>query len=199
MLLKNTEKVIVLLWVVLFLFLPWGVAAAKPAEQIAWHTIETKHTFIYYQNADDLKEFDDQVDFSPEGGGLIKSLFSSSNPKNLPEKIARKVDLIFEKVQEILGMRKKMKKVRINLYSNKQQLGAAYEELFKKKCRVRAWYLYNFDTIYCNVSDISAGILAHEMGHHIIDHFLIIRPPRATAEILARYVDKHLNDSVKKY
>ena len=47
------------------------------------------------------------------------------------------------------------------------------------------------------VQDINEGILAHEMAHAIIDHFFDIRPPRATAEILARYVDKHLNDQQK--
>ena len=140
-----------------------------------------------------------KIDFSPEEGGLIKSLFSSSDPKTLPEKLARKIDELFEKVQEILGMRKKMRKVRINLYSNSEQLGIAYQRLFKKDCGVRSWYLYEFKTIYCNVSDLRAGMLAHEMAHHIIDHYLVIRPPRSTAEILARYVDKHLNDSVKRY
>jgi hypothetical protein len=38
------------------------------------------------------------------------------------------------------------------------------------------------------------GILAHEMAHAIIDQFLTVRPPSATAEILARYVDGHLFD-----
>ena len=199
MFLKNIFKTTVLLCVGLFLFSPWGVAEAQSADQFVWQTIETKHTFIYYQNNDDLKEFDDQIDFSPEEGGLIKSLFSSSDPKTLPEKLARKIDELFEKVQEILGMRKKMRKVRINLYSNSEQLGIAYQRLFKKDCGVRSWYLYEFKTIYCNVSDLRAGMLAHEMAHHIIDHYLVIRPPRSTAEILARYVDKHLNDSVKRY
>ena len=34
--------------------------------------------------------------------------------------------------------------------------------------------------------------MAHEIAHAIIDHYLLIRPPRATAEILAHYVDEHL-------
>ena len=38
------------------------------------------------------------------------------------------------------------------------------------------------------------GMLAHEMAHAIIDDFLQVRPPMASAEILARYVDAHLND-----
>jgi hypothetical protein len=30
------------------------------------------------------------------------------------------------------------------------------------------------------------------MAHSIIDNYLLVRPPKATAEILARYVDSHL-------
>jgi hypothetical protein len=43
-----------------------------------------------------------------------------------------------------------------------------------------------------NADDLTEGILAHEMAHSIIDHFLVIRPPKAATEILARYVDRHL-------
>jgi len=40
-------------------------------------------------------------------------------------------------------------------------------------------------------------MLAHEIAHAIVDNYLSVRPPRATAEILARYVGKHLNKRVK--
>jgi hypothetical protein len=40
--------------------------------------------------------------------------------------------------------------------------------------------------------DLHEGMLAHEMAHCIIDYFLLVRPPVASAEILARYVDEHL-------
>ncbi|MEH0019750.1 MAG: hypothetical protein V6Z89_08855 [Desulfobacter sp.] len=42
-------------------------------------------------------------------------------------------------------------------------------------------------------------MLAHEIAHAVVDHYLDVRPPRATAEILARYVDAHLNEEAKVY
>ena len=90
-------------------------------------------------------------------------------------------------------MRKKMKKVTINIYHNKNQLHEAYQEIYLSPCRVRAWYEYRFNTVYINVGDVHEGMLAHEMAHSIIDHYLLVRPPAATAEILARYVDSHLS------
>jgi hypothetical protein len=34
--------------------------------------------------------------------------------------------------------------------------------------------------------------LAHELAHAIIDHYLIVQPPKSTAEILARYTEEHV-------
>ena len=73
-----------------------------------------------------------------------------------------------------------------------QRLHEAYYTITGRDCCIRAWYIYESNTIYINADDVHEGILAHEMAHSIIDHYFSVRPPRATAEILARYVDKHL-------
>ena len=91
-------------------------------------------------------------------------------------------------------MRKIMKKVKINIYHDKEELRDAYQQIYNKTCRLRAWYIFEFNTIYLNVDDVHEGMLAHEIAHSIIDHYLTVRPPSATAEILARYVDGHLFD-----
>jgi len=181
-----------------FLFCPITVFQVEASNHSTWQRLVTRYTIICYQNLEDLKKFDNKIDFSPGEWG-IKSLFSSSGSKQVKGKLARKIDALFEKVQEILDMHKRMKKVRINIYKNKKQLQDAYYRIYKKKCRIRSWYLFERKTIYSNVDDLFEGMLAHEMAHHISDHYLMIRPPRATAEILARYVDKHLFDKVKKY
>jgi len=58
---------------------------------------------------------------------------------------------------------------------------------------------FEFNTIYLNVQDLFSEMLAHELAHAIVDNHLSVRPPRATAEILARYVGKHLNKKAKVY
>ena len=63
-----------------------------------------------------------------------------------------------------------MKKVIITVYHDKKALHAAYQEIFEKPCRFRAWYVYESNTIYLNVRDTHEGVLAHEIAHSIIDH-----------------------------
>ncbi len=179
------------IWVNSFLLSPCGVLQGETSGDITWQSLETKYTIIHYQSLKDLKKFNHKVDYSPGEWGL-KRLFSPSDSTKMIDKFKKKVDVLYERVQDILDMRKRMKKVTINIYQNKKQLRAAYWGIYKKPCKLRAWYIYEYNTIYINVYDLHEGMLAHEMAHSIIDNYLTVRPPGATADILARYVDSHL-------
>ncbi len=160
--------------------------------------LETKRTILHYRSLDDLENFDEEIDYTEES--VFSSLFSSSDVDNLQEKVKKKVDVLFRRVQDILDMRKIMKKVSIKIYRNREEIKQVHAEIYGTARRLgagrvpRSWFNYKRNTIYINLDDLHEGILAHEMAHSIIDHYLIIRPPNATAEILARYVDTHLFD-----
>ena len=191
--LLRTLSFLIIIWASLFLLFPHGVAQGETSNDTTWQSIETKYTIICYQSFKDLKDFDNNIDYSPGEWGF-KRLFSSRDSDSLTDNLKKKVDALYERVQEILDMRKRMKKVTINIYHNKKQLHAAYYKISKTPCQYRAWYIYEYNTIYVNSDDLQEGILAHEMAHSIIDHYLLVRPPAAAAEILARYVDEHLYD-----
>jgi len=156
-------------------------------------SIETKHAIIRYGSMKDVKKLDGKLDYSP-GGWSLGKLFSASGSEGPTASVKKKVDALFERAQEILGMRGKIKKVIINVYADQRELHDAYYRIRKRQCRIRAWYIYRTNTIYINVNDVHEGMLAHEMAHSIIDHYLMVPPPKTTAEILARYVDAHLYD-----
>ncbi len=120
------------------------------------------------------------------------ALISDLSISDIQAMVVLKVDGIFLKAQDILDMKKAFKKVTINIYSNTRELKDAYTSIYKGKCNLRAWYRYSTNTVYLNVEDVHAGMLAHELAHGVIDHFLLVKPPSQTAEILARYVDTHL-------
>jgi len=186
-------KSIVAASLLLLFILPAAKAAGEEIEGRQWQTVETKHTIIRYNSPEDLKRLNRGIRFSA-GNHRIGSLLSFQHGKDPAEELMEKVDAIFERVQQILDMRKAMEKVVINVYHNSSQLRAAFFQIYRQPCRIRAWYRYWNNTIYLNVRDLHEGMLAHEMAHAIIDHYMVVRPPRATAEILARYVDQHLEE-----
>lgn len=161
-----------------------------------WQSLESGRNIIQYKSLEELESFDHGINFRAVSWHL-KRLYSGPAASGPNVYLKEKIDAIFERVQGILDMRKKMKKVIIKIYSNKEKLDRAYYTQTKKNHTFRAWYIFEENSISVNVQDINEGILAHEMAHAIIDHFFDIRPPRAAAEILARYVDKHLNDQQK--
>ncbi len=183
--------------------IPFSISSAKktaPSKTAGgsapgWQTIETRYTVIKYTTFKALKQFERDIDFSPDGSGL--GFFSSS--KDPAASIPKKMDALYARVAEILDMRRGMKKVNIEIYAGKKELHKAYTRIVGGVCRVRAWYLFSRNTIHINADDVHEGMLAHEMAHAIIDHYFSVRPPRASAEILARYVDAHLFNETRKY
>ena len=158
-----------------------------------WQRIETKHTIIQYETVEDLKDFDSNIDYSPDGFSF-SNLFSAGDSDDPASSLARKLDSLYERVQRILDMRGMLKEVRINIYSSRKKLHEVYHSITGQECRVKAWYIFEVNTVYITNDYVDEGILAHEMAHSIIDHFFSVRPPEATAEILATYVDRHLED-----
>lgn len=181
------------IWTILILLcLHTTTHAEKPSGE-TWNTVETRHTILRYQSTEDLHELNNKIAYHP-GRWSIKGLFSTSGPDKLTDTLREKVDAIFERVQEILDMRNRMDKIVINISRDRKHLDATFYEIFQKKCPFRAYYVFEFNTVYVTSNDIHEGMLAHELGHAIIDHYFSARPPRATAEILTRYIDRHLLD-----
>ena len=165
--------------------------ASKSLNKQSWQTLETRHGIIFYQTLKELRKFDRKIDYSPFKSSF-KSIFTNDGNGDLQKNIGKKIDDIFTRVQEILDMRKRLPKVNIKILRNKESLAQVLKQHGRGDRQVRAWYGFESKTIHLNLQDVNEGMLAHEMAHHIIDHYLTVRPPRATAEILARYVDEHL-------
>ena len=190
----DPKKILLLqVWCCFFFLWTAGAVFANLSINTSWHILDTKYTEIRYHSIKDLNKFNNNVDFSISTMGL-NWLFKKKSPNDIENEIKQKVDAVYEKVQEILDMRKSMTKVTIYVSRDKQELRFLYQKIYKTPCHFRAWYVYDSNSVYVNADDVHEGILAHEIAHSIIDNYLLICPPKATTEILARYVDDHLFD-----
>ncbi len=181
----------------LVVILGWGVQQKECSAAESGHVVKTTHTTITFTSLDDVAVLNEAIDFGRNIS--LSSIFSSSGPTEKENELIRKIDLLFEKVQLLLDMGEEMRDVNIRVYANADELHAAYAKIFNKPGDERAWYVFKYNTVFINVQDVHDGVLAHEMAHAIIDNNLEARLPRASAEILAQYVDRHLRDEVKIY
>lgn len=181
-----------------------GEAVAGEITAGRWNTLKTKYLTLTYENAKDLEAFNGKIDFSSDANSFA-SFLNADQPSGkgierteFENEVIQKMDALVEKVQLILDMRKPINVI-VKLYPDKTALQGAYFNIYKKKRELRAWYIFEYNTIYLNVQDLFAEMFAHELAHAIVDNYLAVRPPRATAEILARYVDGHLRKKAKVY
>lgn len=173
-------------------------AQAGTTEAIAWQRLETRYTIIHYQCLKDLAKFCATVKCDPNDWG-VKVLLNGRPSVIIKDIVAQKTDGLFEKVQAMLGMRKKINKINISIYNNKEQLHEAYARLFQEECSIRAWYYHGNNMVSVNIHDLDESVLAHELAHAIVDHYLLVRPPRPTAEIIARYIGSNIKRTVRSY
>lgn len=148
---------------------------------------------VFYEDDVDIKKVNRRINpgfsdfYSPRG-------YRGNPDMSEEDMIAYKLDAIFNKAEELLDMYPAKIHTAINIYKTKEELDRVYEEFFNEPNTSVSFYIYRTNTIYAVESRLNENILAHEMAHCIIDHYFVILPPRKIQEMLAAYVDLHLEE-----
>ncbi|MBN1871030.1 MAG: hypothetical protein JW800_00495 [Candidatus Omnitrophica bacterium] len=108
--------------------------------------------------------------------------------------LANKIDIIARKAMKVLDMKPEDFHVNIKVYENEIELWAAYERIFREQEGHKAFYIHKYRTVYISYENLGESVLAHEIGHAVIDSYFKILPPEKIRELLACYVDVHLKD-----
>ncbi len=172
----------------LLLFDCTGLFAEDALPVPEWYTIETGYFTVYYKPGTDLYKIE---------AALKKriSYFSAGMPADdahVTDKIRYQLDLLFTRAEEILDMHPKDMRLAIRIFPTRLDLNEEYFRIFNAEEDYKSFYINKFNTIYISAEDFSDSILAHEMGHAIVDHYFAVIPPEKVREILASYVDLHL-------
>ena len=127
--------------------------------------------------------------------GLFVGGVYGPNPTGAPpQKMAYMLDRLLKRAEEILGMYPDLSTVKIKIFKDREELNREYFKMFGAKTDFKSFYIHPLETIYTCEEDISDSVIAHEMGHAIVDHYFSTVPPPKVAELLAQYVDKNLED-----
>lgn len=153
--------------------------------------VETEFFTISYPKEIDIKRINRRIDTRFIDVDLPASPPSKRDPEKL---LAHKFDLIFRKAEKILNMHPRGIHVKVKIYQNSEELLGVGEGISGVVNRASSFYIHKQRTIYTTVKSISEAVLSHEIAHSIIDHYFIILPPRKIQELLATYVETHLED-----
>lgn len=165
-----------------------GAAEDVPSE---WLSLKTDAFTIYYAPDVNLKNVARKLN---KRGLFYGSYYDSRSTASTPELVSRRIDLILKKVEEILDMYPLRMNAKIKIFSDRDDLSDEFEKIFRSSGDFKAFYIHRYRTIYVSEETISDSVLSHEMAHMVVDNYFSVIPPEKVREMLARYVDEHLED-----
>ncbi len=159
-----------------------------------WNQLETGYLTVYYVPGADLESIEKSLK-------RRVTYFDSDIPgEGAPpeEQIRFQLDALFRHAQDILDMHPPRIHVKIRIFRYRSDLASEYARIFESSEPsdedVKAFYVHKYNTIYTSEEDISDSVIAHEMGHAIVDNYFAVIPPEKVRELLASYVDMHLSE-----
>ena len=165
--------------------------ALQPADSDSWTTIRSSYFTIYLEPDVNLKRVLSRINirsFYTPAGRRVNSL------AGLEEKIGYRMDLILEQVKKVLDIYPASTNIKVKIFKRRKDLQDEYCRITMRPSPVRSFYVYQYNTIYTSEADINDSVIAHEMGHAAVDgHFQVV-PSEKIGEMLATYVDLHLED-----
>lgn len=191
-------KVVLIFFLIITFFQLQAVTLAEDAGELAdegWRIIESKYCTILYHPDVDIEKVNNRISIRFYDISLDKSRYSLKK-RSVEEQLAEKFDRIFQKVERILDMFPRKIRLTVKIYRNQAQLDNAYAQTFgyaDGKERI-SYYVHKYTTVYTTQQAISHKVIAHEMGHAVINHYFLIIPPEKIKELLAQYVEIHLED-----
>jgi len=108
------------------------------------------------------------------------------------ERIISRLESILLRTEQILSMYPAFMELNIKVFRNRKELNQEHLNIFGTLPNYKTFYVHSLSTIYTSMQDISDSVVSHEMAHAVIDNYFTVIPPEKTAELLAVYVDSHL-------
>ena len=188
------------IFMALFLTLPLslfaqGFGSQGPEGEIGdWTIVESSYATIFVDKDIDIRDVSRKIDVDfARYDPIEKELFYDKGISDA-ERLANKIDIIVRKDKKTLDMHPQGFHINLRIYENNGELWNLYEDIFRERKEHKAFYIHKFRTVYISLSNVSESVLAHEIGHAIIDNYFAILPPQKVRELLACYCDVHLKD-----
>jgi hypothetical protein len=160
-------------------------------EETEWLSIRSDYLTIYYTPEVNLNRLEKllRTRYIPVTAARRDLFTNRAYP--VTDRIGSRLDLVLMRVKEVTGMNPQMD-LTIKIFKNRSQVKDEYYKIYNAFENYGSFYAHRTQTIYTSEREISDSVIAHEMGHAVVDHYFGVKPPQKIAEMLAQYVDVHL-------
>ncbi|MFT5699113.1 MAG: hypothetical protein ACI8ZB_001970 [Desulforhopalus sp.] len=176
----NSRTISILMSLLLFVLVPLD----------AWATVQSRYVTLRYSNQQLLRDFNDELEL----GRKLRYYLKSKEIVTVQDEVLAKLDIIIEKAEVVLDMFPANLHITFVLLASRRDVGSMYKSKYGKRANHIAYYSLKEKTIYVSVDDTKLRVIAHEIGHAIVDHYFKVRPPYNIHELMAQFTEKHIGD-----
>ncbi|MEW6594351.1 MAG: hypothetical protein AB1413_05705 [Thermodesulfobacteriota bacterium] len=152
--------------------------------------LETRYARVVYADEGLLRALNEEV--VPSGG--LFSLGRRPQQVTIQDELRNKLNTVVEKVMAVLEMRPKNLRFTLVLLPDAREVQRVFRENYGKEVDYIAFYSPKQKTMYLSVRDAELRVMAHEIGHVVVDHYFDVPPPAKIHELLAQFAETHVTD-----
>lgn len=159
-----------------------------PSEAIA--QLQSRYVTVRYSNKQLLHDFNDELVLNRK----LRYYLRKKNIVTVQDEVIAKLDVLIEKAEVVLDMFPSNLHITVVLLGTRKDVARMYKSKYGKKVNHIAYYSLKEKTIYISVKNTKLRVIAHEIGHAIVDHYFKVRPPYNIHELMAQFTEKHIGD-----
>ena len=149
-----------------------------------------RYVTLLYSSQELLTDFNGEIEL----GRNLNAFARKTKIVTAEDEVLAKIDAIIEKAETILKMFPDQLHINIVLLAKSADVARVFKDKYGKDVNHIAFYTLSEKTIYISVDNAKLTVMAHEIGHAIIDHYFKVRPPYNVHELMAQFVEKRIND-----
>lgn len=159
-----------------------------PGEAMA--ELQSRYVTVRYSNKQLLHDFNDKLILNRK----LRYYLRKKNIVTVQDEVVAKLDVLIEKAEVVLDMFPSNLHITVVLLGTRKDVARMYKSKYGKKANHIAYYSLKEKTIYISVKNTKLRVIAHELGHAIVDHYFKVRPPYNIHELMAQFTEKHIGD-----
>ncbi len=153
-------------------------------------SIVSRYAKISYPNRSVLKRFNKELYVS----GRLLSMIKRTPVKNIEEEVTAKIDAIVERAMAALDMYPQDLQFSITILPDTSYVKNVFRKIYNVDVDYIAFYSPHLNHAFYSANNARLRVVCHEIGHVVVENYFKVSPPQRIHEVMAQYVEKHIND-----
>jgi len=151
--------------------------------------MHTRYATIIYNDDRDLDRFNAEIYL-----GKYNFLLQQEGMYGVADEVRLKIDLILDRVKEILNMFPEQDKMKIIICSSNEDIREIHERIYGYPTSSTAFYAPDINMVFFSSTNVELTTVAHEFAHVVMEKYFQTPPLVKIHELLSRYVARHIKD-----